>query len=1035
MHTTFRTSGLFLLSLAFFFFPLSVKAQKAKVSVSNQSFLTYPFSDPSPIAAFAFKPDIYPYHKFEGFATEGVERDWKVITLENEFLKVTITPEIGGRVWGAIEKSSGEDFIYQNEVVKFRNIAMRGPWTSGGIEFNFGIIGHAPSTATPVDYHIEEHEDGSVSCVVGAIDLPNRSQWRVKIILEKDKAYFTTDGLWYNPSPYRQPYYNWMTAAAHVDDDLEFFYPGHLALQHSGDMMDWPVQDGRKVSMFANNRFGSSKSHHMAGSYQNHFGGYFHDKGVGFGHFSNFDDMPGKKLWLWALSRSGGIWEDLLTDKSGQYMEFQAGRMLNQFQPSSRQKTPLTKASFSAYGVDQWTDYWFPVKGIGGISAAMEQGAFFIQQEQGKLSINFNPFQPIEGDFQVYLDDQLMETLPVSLSPMDQYTHELEMDKAPNKLRIHLNGEKLFEWAEEDPYKLSRSYDTTHAEEPSDAQALYYEARQAYYSRDHESAAQKYQDLLAKSPAHQQALIDYAELLTRQAQLKEAFTYIQKALANDFYDPQANFVAGTLYSAKSQHLDALEAYGWAARSMEFRSSAYTRMAEIHLQQNNHKKALEFAKKAMEFNIHNLMALQVEAAAWRLMEDHEKAMETLEKILSIDPLHFWARFEQVLLGQRDLASFSEAITNEFPFQTYLEIASTYQLYGMKEAGKSILKEAPDHPLVHLWLANSDEAQKDDHLNNFLAAPLEGVFPFRIETLDLLEKYALDHPHWKMDYYLALNLLAMGQKDRAISLLHQINEETGDYVFYLNRSLLIKDIPAYDPQKDLENARSLAPEQWRTWYYLAKHYEEKEAFEKHYALLKEAKEKFAGNYMIEMDWVKSLAIQEHFEEAMEVLDRIQVLPYEGAGEGRMLYESLLLKATLQDISSKRWNPAMRKIAKSREWPENLGVGKPFDPDERMQDFMEALVFRARGNQKASRKALEKLLQPVPNQINRPQTVLNIIALRYLDMKPEAEKLKQNVESSRLIEHLEYLAEGEGIDNLPSYHPYPLLKTIIEEWKKLD
>ena len=65
---------------------------------------------------------------------------------------MTVLPEIGGKIWAAVEKSTGRSFIYDNHVVKFRDIAMRGPWTSGGIEPNYGIIGHTPNCATPVDY-------------------------------------------------------------------------------------------------------------------------------------------------------------------------------------------------------------------------------------------------------------------------------------------------------------------------------------------------------------------------------------------------------------------------------------------------------------------------------------------------------------------------------------------------------------------------------------------------------------------------------------------------------------------------------------------------------------------------------------------------------------------------------------------------------------------------------------------------------------------------------------------------------------------
>jgi len=144
--------------------------QQTELSPERTTFTTYPFSDPSPVPSLAYRPDIYPYFKFEGYSVDPVRQEWNLITLENDHLKVSIMPEIGGRVWGAVEKSTGKGFIYENEVVKFRNIAMRGPWTSGGIEFNFGIIGHAPSTATPVDYLMYENEDGSLTCIVGTMD-------------------------------------------------------------------------------------------------------------------------------------------------------------------------------------------------------------------------------------------------------------------------------------------------------------------------------------------------------------------------------------------------------------------------------------------------------------------------------------------------------------------------------------------------------------------------------------------------------------------------------------------------------------------------------------------------------------------------------------------------------------------------------------------------------------------------------------------------------------------------------------------------
>ena len=121
------------------------------VSISEEmkSIKTYPFSDPNPIPMLVKDSRLYPYHSFDGYSHEAVPQEWNVIKMENKHIEVYVLPEAGGKVWGAIDKSNGEEFIYRNEVMKFRNISLRGPWTSGGIEFNFGVIGHTPSTATP----------------------------------------------------------------------------------------------------------------------------------------------------------------------------------------------------------------------------------------------------------------------------------------------------------------------------------------------------------------------------------------------------------------------------------------------------------------------------------------------------------------------------------------------------------------------------------------------------------------------------------------------------------------------------------------------------------------------------------------------------------------------------------------------------------------------------------------------------------------------------------------------------------------------
>ena len=350
-------------------------SQHVEIKEEQRWIKTYPYSDPNPTAFRMINRHIYPYFSYDGYSHKSEEQQWTVVTLKNDDIKLFILPQVGGKIWGAIEKSTDKEFIYLNNVLKFRNIAMRGPWTSGGIEFNFGLIGHSPWSASPVDYVIQHNEDGSVSCIIGAMDLSARTQWRVKISLAPDKAWFKTEVLWYNPTPFNTSYYHWMNGAFQASNDFQLIYPGNYNIGHGGRAGSWPLDEsGRDISLYKNNKFGPDKSYHVINKYTEFSGGYWHESDFGFGHWGYYDDLPGQKFWMWSLARQGAIWEDLLTDDDGQYTEIQMGRMLNQASENSGYETPFTQYPFAPYTTDSWSGIWFPYKNIKGMKDASPYG-------------------------------------------------------------------------------------------------------------------------------------------------------------------------------------------------------------------------------------------------------------------------------------------------------------------------------------------------------------------------------------------------------------------------------------------------------------------------------------------------------------------------------------------------------------------------------------------------------------------------------------------------------------------------------------
>lgn len=331
----------------------------ATVSCTEIEFPTYGYSDPDPVPCTG--ANRYPYFRYDGSEHKSVPRRWKAVVLENAKTRVTILPDIGGKVWGAEDKSTGHEYIYFNHVIKFRNVAMRGPWTAGGIEFNFGIIGHSPNTSTPVDWCVRTNADGSVSYFAGATERICRTFWQVEVRLGRDDDFFTTRSFRFNSSSLPVANYQWMNAAYSARGNPEFFYPGKNYIGHCGDAHAWPVDPaGRDLSRYSGNAFGGAKSYHIINGPNGFFGVWWPDRGFGTYHRNAQYDKFGRKIWLWSLARSGGIWEDLLTDSDGQYMELQSGRGFQQPNDGS-EETPFGYPAIAAGASESFVETWGPV--------------------------------------------------------------------------------------------------------------------------------------------------------------------------------------------------------------------------------------------------------------------------------------------------------------------------------------------------------------------------------------------------------------------------------------------------------------------------------------------------------------------------------------------------------------------------------------------------------------------------------------------------------------------------------------------------
>ena len=986
----------------------TVSAQNVSVKEDEKTMKTYPFDDPNPIALPSNL--YYPYFRFDGFTNKAVDQKWKMVSMENDHIKLSLCPEIGGKIWGAIDKTTGKEFIYDNEVVKFRDIAMRGAWTSGGIEYNFGIIGHAPTSSTPIDYLVKEKKDGSVSCYIFSYEWLTRTMWTVEVNLPKDKAYFSTRTTWHNHSSIDQPYYQWMNAAYPVGDNAEFCYPGNHHIGHAGEVQTFPIdKQGRNIGWYEKNNFGSSKSYHVLGYYNDFYGIYWHGEDFGSAHVSNFDEKLGMKIFLWGQAREGGIWEDLLTDNDGQYIELQSGRIFNQ--PASNSSyTPYKQYSFAPQATDTWTEYWYPVKGLKGISKANKIGALHVIREKGELKLAFSPNEVLSTEIKVYNDNELVETMPLSTKVLEPVT--LTASKGSQIMKGHLKvviGDNLLVYSEDSKdFELNRPFTLPKDFDWNSSYGLYVQGEECLNQKIWDKAEMYLKKAIEKDTYFAPALVRLSSLYYREGRYEEALPLLNTVLSQNTYHGEANYLFGLVNRALSHMADAKAAFSIAAFNAGVRTAAYEQLGELYAIEKNWSKAIHYAQKSLEYNTKNLSAHQLLLLAYRKTGETAKAKEKIEAILEALPLYHGARYENHLLSNTNEEEFSSLIRNELPFETYMELAEWYEGLGCTDEALELLSHAQDYPLAvyqtaYLLDKKGEATQAESMLKKANSMSPDFVYPFRPKTMDYLRWAESKSDHWKIRYYQGLTYWANQQKEKALTLLNSCSPT--DYApLYLSRANLQTGEKAL---QDMLTAEKIE-KSWRAGHALINYYTAQEDWKKVTEIGKVYHKLYPTNYYIALKYAKGLCETQQYKSCISLLKKTLVLPNEGAYAGRREYRNANLYQSMDLIKSKKYSPALKSITQSKEWPENLGVGKPYEEliDRRLEDYLEYLVYAGMGNTSKAEACLDKVLSyKIKDGYFESGNLLSALALQHKGKREEAEKMttswKQNFPSNKAVQ----------------------------------
>ena len=940
-------------------------SQKAKINEGPMTLLTYPYFLPDPVPQTG---RIYPYFRFDGYSAIPVNQEWNVVKLENDFIEVYITPEIGGKIWGAIDKSTGKEFIYFNHSVKFRDIAMRGPWTSGGIELNFGLIGHGPTCSSPVDYYLHEFDDGSVSCFIGAIDLPSRTEWRVEVNLHPDRSYFTTHALWLNPTPQEQSYYHWMNGAVKASGNLEFSYPGTAFIGHNGVASSWPENsNGRNLSFYEKNNFGSYKSYHVLGEYTNFFGGYWHDDEFGFGHYSNYDDKPGKKIWIWGLSRQGMIWEELLTDTDDQYVEIQSGRLFNQ-EAATSTYTPFKHRGFKPHSADLWTEHWFPVIKTKGLDQATQNASVNIEKVNDSLHVWICSNTYFRDTISLLSESERIFKKFETLSPTKTAYFSFPFIGNPEKVSVKLGQQYIIGPGGKTAQALSRPLEMPDFDWKS-VYGLYLAGKEKFRQRYYTEAEILFQDCLAKDQNYLPALNGLAQVKLHHLEYQKAWELVCNALSIDTYDPEANFYYGITSLKTGKITDAKDGFSIAAASIDFRCGSYTELAKIYFREGDLNKALEYAHKSMLYNRLNLPGLELIALIYRKLELYNDAAATLIELLNIDPLNHFGRFERYLPKSCEIAQdrLGSLIRNELPQETYLETALKYFDLTCNQEAIQVLERSPEHPMVLYWIGYLNKlsgrpASAIQYLEKANEHSPNLVFPFREESVEVLKWAIESSSSWKPKYYLALIYWNRDKLDLSSSLLADCGNEPDFPPFYLARGDFYSKSDYNLALNSYLLAIEMDPQAWKAGFKVINFYTSNDRTMEALKLSENYSQRFPENFYLGLQYASLLNQTQRYDKCIGLLKNLNVLPNEGATSGRNIWREANLRYAIQELMNNQFSAAAEHIKLAKKWPENLGVGKPYDVDERLEDFLALMVSR-HSELKADEEALEKRIAGHP------------------------------------------------------------------------
>ncbi len=920
---------------------------------------------------------VYPHSVIDKISDTKTDKIYKAVFLENDYLKIMILPELGGRVQRAYDKTKKYDFVYYNHVIKPALVGLAGPWISGGIEFNWPQH-HRPSTFDEVNYIYRQNGDGSATIVVSEIENMFHTKGETEFTLYPDKAYLELKNHLFNRTNTRQTFLWWANPAVAVNENYcSIFPPDVTAVMDHGkrDVSTFPIATGTYYKVDYSKGVDISKyknlpvptSYMAAKSDYDFVGGY--DEGIGAGilHIADHHISPGKKQWTWGCGDFGKAWDRNLTDDNGPYFELMTGCFTDN-QPDFSYIAPMESRDF--------TQYFMPYHDLGTVHNANRDISLHLDVDD-KITVKLYCSGTL-GECVIKINDFYSDNIDLICSK----TYEISIDNTGFKfedivIKVIKNGNTVLTFDGNvkkqeipEPAKPAPLPEECETNEDLYLYGLHIEQ----YRHATRRAENYYLEGLKRDKTDIRLNNAYGMLIFKKGYIKESEWYFRNAIDKQTRS-NPNPIHGEMYYNlglclfyREKYDEAYDAFYKAVWNAETKSNSYYYMALICSKKKEYKTAIEFTEQCLLYNAHNFNALNLKTMLLKVLDRAYKA--NAEYALSIDNLNIIALYQ----SGKDI---SKHIINP---NMLIDLSLEYAFAGFYNDAVKLLEMAKDsYPMLDYYKAYYSYQTGKDYKSYLDAAFNDDpycCFPNRIEDIAVLEFAMSRNPNdYKAPYYLGNLYYDKERHEDAIKCFARSIELNCDFATpYRNLSLLY-----YNIKKDCAKALELLNTAYSMDEADARVLYELDLLKKRIGIPPAERLAFLQKRLntvfsrddLYLEYITLLNLTEQYDKALKQIIAHKFHPWEG-GEGKVpeqyLFSNIALALETQNEDY---------LLSTFEYPHSLGEGKLYGAQENRQNYYLGCAYEKSGKAELARECFVK----ASNGISEPAS-----AMFYNDQPPE-------------------------------------------------